>query len=155
MFNDSEDTTVVGGKWEDEEERRFYEDVPDLKDYVPSSVLGIDNSNEVADDSDKDKEQQRIQQEKEDFRLLEEELQKLQSDQSSEISTPAGDSIAAEEDEYVWHRLNFLSLHLNIVQGSYSRSWFSQSFASTLASSYTTRTISTLDRLARSTSRRD
>lgn len=101
MFNDSEDTTVVGGKWEDEEERRFYEDVPDLKDYVPSSVLGIDNSNEVADDSDKDKEQQRIQQEKEDFRLLEEELQKLQSDQSSEISTPAGDSIAAEEDEYV------------------------------------------------------
>ncbi|KAF7782626.1 hypothetical protein Agabi119p4_2002 [Agaricus bisporus var. burnettii] len=99
MFNDSEDTTVVGGKWEDEEERRFYEDVPDLKDYVPSSVLGIDNSNEVADDSDKDKEQQRIQQEKEDFRLLEEELQKLQSDQSSEISTPAGDSIAAEEDE--------------------------------------------------------
>ncbi len=35
---------VVGGKWEDEEERRYYEDVQDLKDYVPSSVLGIDIS---------------------------------------------------------------------------------------------------------------
>jgi regulator of nonsense transcripts 2 len=95
----------VGGRWEDEEERRFYEDVQDLKDYVPSSVLGIDNSNEVADDSNKDKEQQLIQQEKEkeEFRLLEEELHKLQNDQSPEIRASADDSVAEEEDEYVRH----------------------------------------------------
>ncbi|KXN85361.1 Regulator of nonsense transcripts 2 [Leucoagaricus sp. SymC.cos] len=80
MFNDSEDTAVVGGKWEDEEERRYYEDLQDLKDYVPSSVLGIDSSNETMEDTEKDREQERIEQEKEEVRQLEEELQKLQDD---------------------------------------------------------------------------
>lgn len=73
---------IVGGKWEDEEERRYYEDVQDLKDYVPSSVLGIDSSSETADDNAKDVDQERIQQEKEEVRQLEEELQKLQKDHS-------------------------------------------------------------------------
>jgi hypothetical protein len=66
-------------------------------------VLGIDSLNEVADDSDKDKEQQRLQQEKEEFRLLEEELHKLQNDQSPEIRASADELIAVEEDEYVRH----------------------------------------------------
>lgn len=30
-----------GSKWEDEEERRFYEDLRDLKDWVPRSFLNI------------------------------------------------------------------------------------------------------------------
>lgn len=38
---EGDDVTAVG-KWEDEEERRFYEDVPDLKDFVPKSILGVD-----------------------------------------------------------------------------------------------------------------
>ena len=33
---------IRGGKWEDEEERRFFEDIPDLKDYVPKGVLGVE-----------------------------------------------------------------------------------------------------------------
>ncbi|CCO28957.1 Regulator of nonsense transcripts 2 AltName: Full=Nonsense mRNA reducing factor 2 [Rhizoctonia solani AG-1 IB] len=32
----------ANSKWEDEEERRFYEDLPDLKDFVPKTVLGVD-----------------------------------------------------------------------------------------------------------------
>lgn len=31
------------GIWDDDEERRFYEELPDLKDFVPSSLLGIKN----------------------------------------------------------------------------------------------------------------
>ncbi|KAF5354670.1 hypothetical protein D9756_005377 [Leucocoprinus leucothites] len=86
LYNDSEEMVIVGGKWEDEEERRYYEDVQDLKDYVPSSVLGIDSSAEAVEDSAKDVEQERIQQEKEEVRLLEEELQKLQKDQLREMN---------------------------------------------------------------------
>ncbi|KAF9451945.1 transcription factor [Macrolepiota fuliginosa MF-IS2] len=98
MLDDSEDLVVVGGKWEDEEERRFYEDVQDLKDYVPNSVLGIDSSNEIAEGSEKEKEQERIQQEKEEFRQLEEELHKLQNDQPTEIQTPV-EEFVGDEDE--------------------------------------------------------
>src|SRR5208283_2739547 len=40
---ESDDPLLVsGGKWEDEEERRFFEDVQDLRDFVPASVLGIE-----------------------------------------------------------------------------------------------------------------
>ncbi|KAI6046075.1 ARM repeat-containing protein [Pisolithus marmoratus] len=34
--------TTSGGKWEDEEERKFFEDIQDLKDFVPKNFLGID-----------------------------------------------------------------------------------------------------------------
>lgn len=47
---DGDDVTAVG-KWEDEEERRFYEDIPDLKDFVPKSILGVDGV--ATDDSTK------------------------------------------------------------------------------------------------------
>lgn len=90
---------VVGGKWEDEEERRYYEDVQDLKDYVPSSVLGIDSMNEAADVSEKDKDQERIQQEKEEVRQLEEELQKLQNDQLNEMDGAFDELSPVEDDE--------------------------------------------------------
>lgn len=99
MFSDSEDMVIVGGKWEDEEERRFYEDVQDLKDYVPSSVLGIDGASETTEDNAKEKEQERIQQEKEEFRQLEEELQKLQNDQPIETQTPVEEPPPTHEDE--------------------------------------------------------
>ena len=38
-----DDTQYATSKWEDEEERRFYEDVQDLKDFVPKSFLGLDD----------------------------------------------------------------------------------------------------------------
>ncbi|KAJ7647234.1 transcription factor [Roridomyces roridus] len=63
---DTDEITTSGGKWEDEEERRFFEDVQDLKDFVPRGVLGIDD----ADVKESDKE-------KEEVRKLEEELENL------------------------------------------------------------------------------
>ncbi|KAG8901047.1 hypothetical protein FRB99_005589 [Tulasnella sp. 403] len=35
-----------GGKWEDDEERRFYEELTDLKDFVPRNFLGIEADEE-------------------------------------------------------------------------------------------------------------
>ncbi|KAI0930686.1 hypothetical protein AcV5_007335 [Taiwanofungus camphoratus] len=66
---------VTGGKWEDEEERRFFEDIPDLKDYVPRSVLGVEGEAEEGDEQDS-KEREKIEKEKvqEEVRKLEEEL---------------------------------------------------------------------------------
>ncbi|KAG1716634.1 hypothetical protein ID866_512 [Astraeus odoratus] len=41
--DDSEDNLgTSGGKWEDEEERRFFEEIQDLKDFVPRNFLGIE-----------------------------------------------------------------------------------------------------------------
>ena len=47
-----DEEALRGGKWEDEEERRFFEDIPDLKDYVPKSVLGIEEE-EVTEEKEK------------------------------------------------------------------------------------------------------
>ena len=72
---------VSGGKWEDEEERRFFEDIQDLKDFVPKSVLGIEG-NEKAE-KEKEEEKERAQ---EETRKLVEELEHLGiSDNSSRL----------------------------------------------------------------------
>ncbi|WWC90992.1 uncharacterized protein L201_005931 [Kwoniella dendrophila CBS 6074] len=43
--------SISGGIWDDEEERRFYEDLVDLKEVVPSGLLGIKESNKQNDES--------------------------------------------------------------------------------------------------------
>ena len=40
-FTVRDDGPVAGGIWDDEEERRFYEDLIDLKELVPASLLGV------------------------------------------------------------------------------------------------------------------
>ena len=81
-----------GGKWEDEEERRFFEDVQDLKDFVPKSVLGVENEEGVegttAPDKqeieDEAKQKERLEREKEEVRKLEEELEGLKLNEGKE-----------------------------------------------------------------------
>ncbi|KAF5321012.1 hypothetical protein D9619_001892 [Psilocybe cf. subviscida] len=92
---DSEEILTTGGKWEDEEERRFYEDVQDLKDFVPSSVLGVEVAAEGEDS--KEAEQERVDREKEEVRKLEEELENLSVNDGQ--GTNSKDSDALEEDD--------------------------------------------------------
>jgi regulator of nonsense transcripts 2 len=40
-FQVRDDGPVPGGIWDDEEEKRFYEELVDLKEHVPSALLGI------------------------------------------------------------------------------------------------------------------
>ncbi|KAF8897021.1 armadillo-type protein [Gymnopilus junonius] len=93
LNGEAEEIVATGGKWEDEEERRFYEDIQDLKDFVPSSVLGVEGETEEEDS--KEVERERAEREKEEVRKLEEELEKLSERGSQEGN---GD---AKHDEYL------------------------------------------------------
>ncbi|KAG6903019.1 hypothetical protein C0995_007452 [Termitomyces sp. Mi166 len=90
---DADEIIPTGGKWEDEEERRFFEDVQDLKDFVPSSVLGIDVSEQ---EDNKETEKQRLDREKEEVRKLEEELHKLEQ---NVVDSTSNDSPIDSVDE--------------------------------------------------------
>ncbi|OBZ67192.1 Regulator of nonsense transcripts UPF2 [Grifola frondosa] len=86
---DIDETT--GGKWEDEEERRFFEDIPDLKDYVPRSVLGL-SGEEVEGEEEDAAEKEKLEKEKveEEVRKLEEELAGLKLDEEGRLQKAAG-----------------------------------------------------------------
>ncbi|KAG2150468.1 ARM repeat-containing protein [Suillus clintonianus] len=86
ISGDEEDPLAIsGGKWEDEEERRFFEDIQDLKDFVPKSVLGIES--EEKEDQEATEEREKAEKEKADAeaKKLEEELEglKLDGDQTN------------------------------------------------------------------------
>lgn len=49
-----EDGVVPGGIWDDDEERRFYEDLPDLLDLVPPSLLGVKDKKPEKDEGEKE-----------------------------------------------------------------------------------------------------
>jgi regulator of nonsense transcripts 2 len=75
LGDESEDALLTsGGKWEDEEERKFFEDLPDLKDFVPRSVLGIEDEEREVDEETEKAEKARAD---EEARKLEEELEGL------------------------------------------------------------------------------
>ncbi|KAJ6587022.1 transcription factor [Mycena vulgaris] len=98
---DTDEVMGSGGKWEDEEERRFFEDVQDLKDFVPRGVLGIDEMEGKESDSDPEgeKEKERIEKEKEEVRKLEEELERLGEDETSEQSNLGEESLDSVDPE--------------------------------------------------------
>lgn len=103
QINDElDDTYAVGGKWEDEEERKFFEDVQDLQDFVPSSVLGVDDMGDPAADQEREKEteKERIDKEKEEVKKLEAELERL-GDGAIEQAKPNGDdhNFGVDQDE--------------------------------------------------------
>ncbi len=96
-----DDTYIVGGKWEDEEERKFFEDVQDLQDFVPSSVLGVDDMGDpAADQEKKETEKERIDKEKEEVKKLEAELERL-GDGAVEQAMSNGDdhNLGVDQDE--------------------------------------------------------
>lgn len=77
MLADESEDISSGGKWEDEEERKFFEDIQDLKDFVPKSVLGIES--EERTDKVVDEEREKIEKEKAEVeaKKLEQELEGL------------------------------------------------------------------------------
>ena len=89
---------VSGGKWEDEEEKRFFEDIQDLKDFVPASVLGVEGTYEGGEDDAKELAQENLEREKEEVRKLEEELEKLGENEINLVNPKLEDQ---EDDESV------------------------------------------------------
>jgi regulator of nonsense transcripts 2 len=80
LSDDAEEAAfaALGGKWEDEEERRFFEDIQDLREIVPKSILGIEDSKDVKGLDENDAEAKKNA-EDEEVRRLEEELAGLEA----------------------------------------------------------------------------
>ncbi|KAF8967853.1 armadillo-type protein [Flammula alnicola] len=97
LNGDTEEVITAGGKWEDEEERRFFEDVQDLKDFVPSSVLGVEGETEEEDS--REVERDRVEKEKEEVRKLEEELEKLNEIDTQKVNGQAKPEEPQEEED--------------------------------------------------------
>ena len=107
-----EELYVSGGKWEDEEERKFFEDIQDLRDFVPKSVLGIDEK-EGAEESgemtkDLQKEKERKEMEEREAKELEKELNRLSLEGENGNADPLkanghanGTIVEEEDDEFV------------------------------------------------------
>lgn len=101
VSGDEEDPLAhSGGKWEDEEERRFFEDIQDLKDFVPKSVLGIESDEK--EDKEVTEEREKAEKEKADAeaKKLEEELEglKLDSDRINERKDATAEVEMREEE---------------------------------------------------------
>lgn len=101
---------MAGGKWDDEEERRFFEDIQDLRDFVPKSVLGLDeaeasNATEGASNKLKEEEleKERKDQEETEAKELEKELKRLELQDESQEKAPVNRKVTdtgMDEDEY-------------------------------------------------------
>lgn len=100
LLAESDEPLPPGSKWVDEEERKFYEDFPDLKDFVPASVLGLNESTQADGNSKKaEEEKEKEEREKEEIRKLEEELKDLSVDGAELSQLEADDDPEAEEDK--------------------------------------------------------
>jgi regulator of nonsense transcripts 2 len=73
------DDIPVGGMWEDEEERKFYEDIVDLSEFVPGGILGVkqktDDKDKVAEEG---AEQERKEREERDADDVKRQLESLE-----------------------------------------------------------------------------
>ena len=107
----SEEIYTTGGKWEDEEERRFFEDIQDLRDFVPKSVLGFTETGQVTQDTTDsgsikdDLDRERREREESEAKELEKELKRLELEDGSQnkASTNDDSGIDASEEEYVYY----------------------------------------------------
>ncbi len=107
-----------GGKWEDEEERRFFEETPDLKDYVPRSVLGLEGDGDEEKEDGQEKERKEKERVEEEVRKLEEELAEMKVDEDGKAlpnGKPDGEAADDNMDELVFLRFRALTSEVLIV----------------------------------------
>lgn len=101
-LSSADEINTTGGKWEDDEERKFYEDIIDLMDYIPRSVLGIDGDKDKEKQDTKEeaeeKEKVRMEQDKNEAKKLEEELAKLEEKVANGDANGEDADAVAEED---------------------------------------------------------
>ncbi len=104
---------ALGGKWEDEEERRFFEDIQDLREVMPKSILGIEESKEAVQETNESDTDAKKNAEDEEVRRLQEELAGLEASGGAlQINgkVDAHDEDAEDEDdEYAVSFSSFVS----------------------------------------------
>lgn len=89
--------STAGGKWEDEEERRFFEDIQDLRDYAPKSVLGLEDGEDKAGPVEEEKKQE--EDHMMDMKRLDEELAGLENKVANGVTGEASTDGDASDDE--------------------------------------------------------
>ena len=89
--------STAGGKWEDEEERRFFEDIQDLRDYVPKSMLGLEEGEDKTSPGEEEK--KTAEELKVDMKKLDEELAGLENKAANGVIEEASLDADASDDE--------------------------------------------------------
>lgn len=133
-----------GGKWEDEEERRFFEEVQDLKDFVPASVLGVEGTYDAGEDDAKELEQERLEREREEVRKLEEELERLGGQGEDSSIKPK----LEDQGEYEFSIVpsTYLFILMIFVQRTNANSGYTENtYTSTFPSHGTSRTFTVIN----------
>lgn len=92
--------STSGGKWEDEEERRFFEDIQDLRDYVPKNMLGLEDGEDKTSPGEREKESEEDL--KVDMEKLDEELAGLERGAANGVTQEGGTDDGASDDEDKW-----------------------------------------------------
>lgn len=93
---------ALGGKWEDEEERRFFEDIQDLREVVPKSILGIEESKEAIKENNDSDTDAKKNAEDEEVKRLQDELAGLEASGGAlqaNGKADAHDEAAEDEDD--------------------------------------------------------
>lgn len=102
LNDDAEELALAasGGKWEDEEERRFFEDIQDLREVVPKSILGVEDGKDEKEEKGDEEVERARKAEEEEVRKLEEELAGLKDKEHEVTKTNGinGDETEAEDD---------------------------------------------------------
>ena len=101
LSDDAEEAAfaALGGKWEDEEERRFFEDIQDLREIVPKSILGIEDIKDVVKEIDESDAEAKKTAEDEEVKRLQEELAGLEAqDGALRVNGKAEQEAEQEED---------------------------------------------------------
>ena len=89
--------STAGGKWEDEEERRFFEDIQDLRDYVPKSMLGLEEGEDKTSPGEEEK--NTGEDHKVDIKKLDEELAGLENSVVNGVTEEVNTVHDASDDE--------------------------------------------------------
>ncbi len=101
LSDDAEEAAfaALGGKWEDEEERRFFEDIQDLREIVPKSILGIEDTKDVVKECHESDAEAKKNAEDEEVKKLQEELAGLEAQNGTLSVNGKVDSHEIEEDD--------------------------------------------------------
>lgn len=111
LSDDAEEAAfaALGGKWEDEEERRFFEDIQDLREIVPKSILGIEDTKDVVQECHESDAEAKKNAEDEEVKKLQEELAGLDAQDGTLRVNGKVDSQEIEEEEDDRYGILFLS----------------------------------------------
>jgi hypothetical protein len=112
LSDDAEEAAfaALGGKWEDEEERRFFEDIQDLREIVPKSILGIEDTKDVVKECHESDAEMKKNAEYEEVKKLQEELAGLEAQDGTLRVNGKVDSQEIEEEENDRYAVLFLGL---------------------------------------------